>query len=544
MRRIAALAVLGLLVAACNGTWASDQIDAAAAVSDISVPTTSPATSPESSPTLPPTSPPSASTPSTSTSPSNTTYEPVFEPNDCPMDVSGQLVDRVDCGVLIVPVDRALPDGNQARIAIAVLRSEATSPRADPVIYLHGGPGGNALPDFDQWLRPEHDILETRDLILIDQRGSGYSLPSLNCTEYDGEYSSDRRALRDCFNRLDDEGVDTDRFTTLDIALDVADLRIALGYAEWNLYGISYGTRVALEVMRSAPTGIRSVVLDSPYPPEVSAYLEQAPNGRRAIDSVLSACARLDECDEAFPDLAARLDKLLLRLRDEPISVDVEEWLSGDTIEVYVDDEVFVNGIFGALYDTHALRDVPLAIHRAANDDLAEAARLLGLGDGFDKSIRRTFQDDDYISLADAEGAHWSPECAEEARFSSSTEAIDLANADDPIEQALIGDVRYAFAVCEIWDVMPAREASQSPIVSDLSTLVVVGEFDPITPPLWGEATIDDLTNATLVTVPAAGHGATLETCPESIMLAFLDDPTAELDQSCLDDLGPEFYLE
>ncbi|NNE72408.1 MAG: alpha/beta hydrolase [Acidimicrobiales bacterium] len=540
-RRVAIFVLFALFTGACAGGWVSDEVlEEIGELPELPAAPLPPNPAPPSPPPPGP-PPPGPIPPTTSTEPTRPSdYEPAYEPTECRMVLLDNEVDRVDCGALIVPVDRALPEGPQVRVAVAIIRSTADAPLADPVLYLHGGPGGFAVPDYDQWLYPEHPILETRDLILIDQRGSGYSEPSLNCPEVEG-FGNPLNGLRDCFQRLADEGVDVNRFTTEDIALDIADLRIALGYESWNLYGVSYGTRAALAAMRAEPAGLRSVVLDSPYPPEVEAYAEQAPNGRRAMDSVLQACTADPRCGEAFGDLRPTLDRLLTDLAESSETVTVDALFGGEPIEITVDDSVLANGIFATLYDTFSARAVPLAIHRAAEGDLDSAAELLSLAGGFHKP--RAQDEDEYLSLIDAEGAHWSPECAEEVAGSSLDEAVDAAQADNPIDQALLGDVEYVFSACRVWAVDAAPAATQDPIRSDVRTLIVAGQFDPITPPGWGERTADDLTSAQLVIVPFAGHGSTYERCPESLMMAFLDDPDQGVDTACLGELEARFRL-
>ena len=211
----------------------------------------------------------------------------------------------MDCGYLVVPESRAKPDGREVRLALAIVRSTAAQPAPDPVVYLEGGPGGSAL--YDAWYWFESPIRERRDIVLIDQRGTGYSQPSLNCPEIEDEdvYTADEEldAARACSRRLRREGVDLKQYNSAATAADLADLRVALGLEQVNLLGVSYGTRAALTAMRDSPQGIRSVVLDSAYPPEVDAYTEEAANAAAAIEVLLNGCAADRRCAKAYPKL-------------------------------------------------------------------------------------------------------------------------------------------------------------------------------------------------------------------------------------------------
>jgi len=200
---------------------------------------------------------------------------PAIEWTPCWMELPDGFVEGedIECGYLLVPENRAKP-GNTPTIelAFAIVYAPTEDVQPDPIIYLAGGPGGNAVADVESWL--EIPYLGDRDLILLDQRGTGYSLPSLNCPEVEaGEEeveAGEDNGTEACRDRLIDEGVDLQAYNSAENAADVADLRVALEYDEWNLYGISYGTRLALTVMRDHPEGVRSVIIDSVYPPEVS----------------------------------------------------------------------------------------------------------------------------------------------------------------------------------------------------------------------------------------------------------------------------------
>ncbi|HEX6305128.1 MAG TPA: alpha/beta fold hydrolase, partial [Anaerolineales bacterium] len=204
-----------------------------------------------------------------------------------------------------MPENRARPEGSLIQLHVAVFRSRSEEPENDPVVHLAGGPGSSSLGVAGYILGQGMDaILEQRDLILFDQRGTGYSQPRLDCPEREAltptllEGSLSQRAeqdaiveaLRECRERLTEEGVDLSAYNSAASAADVNDLRRALGYTKINLYGVSYGTRLGLTVMRDYPQAVRSAVLDSAYPPQVNLYTSLAPNAERAFNQLFAGC--------------------------------------------------------------------------------------------------------------------------------------------------------------------------------------------------------------------------------------------------------------
>ncbi len=528
---MAILVVLALVVAACSQPWLPDDV-----IADIPAPTTIPPVVPRATPP-PPTEPPAGTTPDAppvTTPPELPRYSATWQTNDCPMDVFADDVDRVQCGTLVVPVDRTRPDDGDVALAVAIVKSAAAEPASDPVVYLHGGPGGFALLDHDTWLFPEHPLLAERDLILIDQRGSGYSVPSLNCPEALDAVNL-VRALRRCRERVAADGLDVNRFSTAEIAADVDDLRRALGYAEWNLYGVSYGTRVALTALAQNDTGIRSVILDSAYPPEVEAFEEQAVNGSAALRSLFAACAAQPACATRFGDLEPLLEIALAELREQPVTVEVDDPFYGEVVEIDVDHLGLAGELFGSMYSSTALASIPLAIGLISSGDVEAGMQLLAPLDGYSSNRR---QDDDYNELFDAELAHWVPECREEMAYTD-TNAAAAAIDGSAYASALLADLPFQREVCTVLEVDPADPSTQLPVVSDVPTLILAGEFDPITPPKWGFAAADDLREAELVLIPSAGHAPSFDDCGTELVEAFIADPVSPLDLSCADTVAP-----
>ena len=210
----------------------------------------------------------------------------------------------ISCGYLTVPENRTLSNSPTIELAYAIVDAAEDEGRP-PIVYLAGGPGGSAIDDFvadpEGWQYP---FTNARDLVLIDQRGTGYSIPTLDCPELAEEVAfEDENPEVTCHNRLLEEGIDLTAYNTAENAADVAALREELGIESWDLLGISYGTRLALEIMRDYPQGVRSVVLDSVFPPNADTPGEEALAPLWSLQWLFQECANDGYCSENYPDL-------------------------------------------------------------------------------------------------------------------------------------------------------------------------------------------------------------------------------------------------
>ncbi|MGB0389085.1 MAG: alpha/beta fold hydrolase [Ardenticatenaceae bacterium] len=481
-----------------------------------------------------------------------------FEEDSCPFELFDG--DDIRCGYLYVPEDRADPEGREIELAVAIIGSRSEKPKADPIIYLEGGPGGSPLFDPDSWL--ESPLRDEREIILLDQRGTGFSLPSLNCIEMEEDEEDPLGAAKACRDRLAKSGVNLAAYNSANNAADVNDLRLALGYDEWNVLGISYGTRLALTVMRDFPEGIRSVVLDSVYPPNIDAYTEQALNNADAIQAMLQGCAANAACNDAYPELETKFYELIAQLNEKPVEVDQEE-IYGDQI---------VDQLVSSLYDTSAIPELPFIIHEAYNqnyDPLLDliappedksrtrsndfsrslgAERLKHALSGAEGSLlrleRRRFQDGEG-DISDSEGMFYSVECHEEMPFGDLDQAEKLvAKYPTQVTDGLLAGLEQEYQVCEIWGAGEADQIESEAVRSDIPTLVLAGEYDPVTPPSWAKSAANTLSNHHYFEIPAGGH-ALMDAgeCPLGIIVAFIDNPNAQPDGTCVGNMKPTFVV-
>lgn len=466
-----------------------------------------------------------------------------FEGAVCPFDVlQGQ---AVDCGYLVVPEDRGKPDGRTIRLAVAILRHPSGAPEPDPIIYLEGGPGGSPLemhaPSFARFAPM---LAANRDIILFDQRGVGYSEPALDCPVFtelyldlldhtvDGQLLTSQEILDrkvETFAACAEElsaVADLSAYNTVANAADVNDLRVALGYDEVNLWGGSYGTRLALGVMRDHPQGLRSVVLDAPYGPEVDVYLATPSSYDRALTVLEQECAADDACNAAYPDLRAVLFDTVERLNANPVTVEVIHPTTGESYTKLLDGDGLAELVFRSLYETAMRPLLPQAIYGASEGTFAS----------FVPGVMFDILRQDYRSW----GMYFSVLCNEEMPFST-REEFDAALVDYPELAGFFAGFEVgglSYAVCPRWGAGQAGALENEPVTSGIPTLIMTGQYDPIVPPGWGQSAAETLTSSHFFEYPGMGHGTTSGDCPREMMLAFLDDPGAAPDDACIAEMA------
>jgi pimeloyl-ACP methyl ester carboxylesterase len=470
---------------------------------------------------------------------------PRLEWGSCDFPIPSGFTEGTDalCGYLVVPESRDIPDGPTLRLAILILKARNETEQNPPLVILHGGPGGSAIKNMVDYFTSSR-ILYDRDVILIDQRGSGYSEPRLDCPElidywYDdseaneeegSEENGEAQALEACKERLTQEGIDAEAYTTEENAADIEDLRKALGYEKIDLYGVSYGSDLAIAVMSTYPSGIRSVILDSPVPGGGGTAASEI----AALHEIIKACNRNPECRSAFPSLNDDLQEAIDRLDDKPITIHIAHPKTEEITEWLIYGHDFTSILAEAFRDDMFVSIGPLIIHDAGNGRyviIEIMAELIGemmdsVSLGTNVSTRctsdTTYFTDDFIS-ADVED--------------SSTEAQDEA-----------GDPEYDD--CAIWlgegssGSETPNETNLPPPTSIIPTLVLSGRFDPLTTPDYGHWIAEQLPSSTAVTIENAGHGTIgSSTCVDAVMAQFLDDPSEPVDLECTMKLSEIYFV-
>jgi pimeloyl-ACP methyl ester carboxylesterase len=385
-------------------------------------------------------------------------------------------------------------------------------------VYLSGGPGSGALDELvaGAW-RIFLPILEKRKLVVIDQRGTGYSVPKLSCTEFsstsDALTSVDLTKLQACHDRLTGLGVDLSQYNTATNAADIRSLRTALGYASWNLLGISYGTRLAQEIMRQSTEGLRSVVLDSTLPPDVDLLAKSAADMARSLQQVFDTCDAKPYCDRTTPNFLERLDAVVDKLNASPLSVNVSGAMftfSGDTL---------LGLVHALLYSPSTIPFVPMLVWELDQNDTSFVDALYrGV-----TAQPSTIADAMHLSVACSE---WVPRTSQ-AAFEEASAGVDprVASALDP-KNTYIKE-------CPLWGVTAAPVEEAAPVNADTPTLVLSGNYDPITPPEWGQHVASGLAHAQFVLFQGGAHALTTLDCGGKFVASFIDAAGPVAEPSC-----------
>ncbi|XXF76331.1 alpha/beta fold hydrolase [Myxococcaceae bacterium GXIMD 01537] len=459
-----------------------------------------------------------------------------FERTPCNDDVAKD--ERIDCGLLVVPENRSKADTRMIQLPVMIFRSRAEKPAAEPLLFMPGGPGVSAVAN--QRSGKSIPILDERDFILMEPRGGKHARPALECPEVNaltGEVTAGRlrgqkfvdamaSAARRCRATLTASGVDLDGYTTDATAHDIEDLRKALGYAKWNLYGLSYSTRLMLTVVRLHPAGVKSLILDSVFPPDVVFDEFGATNLLRALNVVFDGCAADRACGAAHPHLRAQFARLISRADARPLQLGLDAAATGGR-PLEVRGAQVADALYMGLHRRDTIPLLPRIISRAATGQYEELAALVKDNQG---PSRLTW------------GLRMSVTCAEENPFENAARAA--AQLSPAMGLGGIDERTVPTEVCRVWNVAPAPSEVKELVRGDIPTLIYAGEFDPDTPPEWGRQLLETLPNASFVEMRGFSHGASFNPCGREITIAFLRDPSSTLPTTCALKLrGADFSL-
>ena len=339
-----------------------------------------------------------------------------------------------------------------------------------------------------------------------------------------------------CRDRLRGECINLAAYTSTDAAADLADLRQTLGYKEWNLYGLSYGTRLALTTMRDHPEGIRSVILDSVYmPPQVDFYAELMPNAVGTFRKLFRLCAQDADCDAAYPQLEAVFLETIERLNAQPAIFQVVNPLTQTEVTGKMNGPGFVGLLYRLLYSTGEIPRLPDLIYRMYDGDYHLLPNLLE--DPLNEPLRYSV------------GMNHTIHCSEEEPFTSREKiAAGIVGLDMRYHGHYHWDVDvYAFLdFCDQWSTRKSNPLENQPVVSTIPTLVLAGEFDPASPPVHGRLVVQNLPHSFFYEFPGIGHLAVYSTpCAESVVAAFLNVPATAPNSSCTREMTePHFWID
>lgn len=440
----------------------------------------------------------------------------------------GLSLSKAECAYLTVPQNFAEPNGRTIKLHIALIVANARVPAADPAVYLAGGPGQSASESYGQIANGFREILKTRHLLLIDQRGTGLS-HALKCTLPEDvalekpDPAASRALVQAC---LGEQDVDPRFFTTTDATHDLEALRVAIGAPKLNLIGFSYGTRVAQQFAMHFPGSTRSLILDGIAPNELILGSEHAAALDDALAKQFARCVGDKACFARFGDPALTLAQLYSDLKANPREVSMPDPLTGKTA-------TFPLGI-GALqsmarfyaYASETSALLPLLLDEAKQ---GRPQALVAQGEMAGKSIG------DAMSY----GMQLSVMCAEDAEF--------LKPNPSDANRLLGGEMEEMLRVqCQEWPKGARPKDFFQPLRSAVPTLLISGELDPVTPPRYGETVLKGLSNAVHIVAPAMGHVNLARGCIPKLAAKFLQDMQPKLlDTACVKEILPApFFLE
>ena len=475
-----------------------------------------------------------------------------FEPAACSMPIpEGQDPANVHCGWLTVPENRARPEGRSIRLPVVVLAATGPDPAPDPLLILSGGPGqwaiDSVLPRFTaDFAAP---LQAKRDLVIFDQRGSGRSQPALNCPEVQSYRDSlgvltttaedleiDSEIFRACNDRLLREGNDLSGYSSAATARDIDDLMTALGYDRFNLYGLSYGTRVALTAMRDLDSArIRSAVLDSVVPLQTD-LVKTGSAVERSFDKLLADCAADPACNAAFPNLRQTSFDLIDRLNREPLTLMPVDPATQQPFPAIISGDRLVRLAESGFQSAALIPFIPTFVTTTAagHPDLLNAA--LGV-----------------VAAPEL----YSPGVQNAVLCNEETPLIDAARAQQ--EQALVNPLlAHTYAVpdalmraCPHFGLPAPDPVENQPVHSDVPTLIFAGDYDPNTPSTLGRLAAETLPNSHFFEFRGFGHVVLFQAtapaegpaCSMQVMAAFLDDPQQSPDGSCVAAIPPPHFV-
>lgn len=467
-----------------------------------------------------------------------------FEPGSCPKTPTPvPALATARCGTLVVPENRVDPNGRTVSLAVAIVPATAPTPGALPVVYIHGGPGGDtfaALPDLIS-----AGVNTNHTLILMAQRGSYNSQPNLLCPPLDAAFAAEvslgyrnprsRKAVvqaaTECHSKFVREGIDLSAFNTTEMADDLAGLRSALGIKEWDVFGHSFGTTLALTYVRDHPDGVHALILDGSQPPSVVSIAFTWKAAAEAFKNVFDACAAQPSCKTSYPHLSQTFTRLGKTLEAHPVTTQVT-LDSGAKVTVKLDAEALLSWM---TFATHLPTTIPAYLNALANGNPQPIAKQWATSKEDHSGDIGAFSWGEFDSV-------W---CSEAVPFSTPSQDLKAGESALPgFPKAVLSDsptlaLFYLRAQCKIWNVPKAPSSFRAVTKSSVPTLLLNGSFDAQTAPSNGAYVATSLSHATNLVFPGSAHAVYADVpCAQSVIRSFLNNPYAP-DTSCVPTVKP-----
>jgi pimeloyl-ACP methyl ester carboxylesterase len=451
-----------------------------------------------------------------------------------PCRVSG-VDEHLLCGKLSVFENRQTRTGRKIDLNVVLLPALDQHNKEAPLFDLAGGPGVASTSAAVLYATDLRDYRRHRDVVLVDQRGTGASNP-LHCEDSEPHYLREMYPVKyvdDCRRRLE-RVADLTQYTTPIAMDDLDDVRAWLGYDHINLIGLSYGTRAALVYLRQHPERVRSIVLMGVAPTNAKLPMYHTRNGQRAMDLLFAECAADLACDKEYPRLREEFSALLKTLEQKPVQVKYKPAPEAKELDVEIRRAQFAEELRSQLYAPPSARRVPFIIDRAAHGNFTPFLKLAIPADPSSK-----------LANFIADGMYLSVTCAEDVPF------IDTPAAERMNKDTFFGNYRVEQQVraCAHWRRGTVPKDYDKPVDGTAPVLIISGFMDPVTAPDWATEVKSHLPNSKLWLIRNHAHlpvGLTNFACFDDVIKKFLDQPEAnKLDTSCGDQMRPPpFFIE
>ena len=439
---------------------------------------------------------------------------------------------KARCGTLQRHEDPANPDSPILSLFVAVVPALSLEPQPDPLVPIAGGPGQASSDFYAAYQGAFEKVRRNRDIVLLDQRGTGQSA-AMNCEAVEdiieGRFSREQTlaVTQECLEQLPHDP----RFFTTSVAVgDLEALRQALGYSAFNLYGISYGSRVAQHFVRRYPASTRTVILDGVVPPQIALGPAIAIEAQNALDAIFERCAESEVCAERFPDIREDFSILQAELVDEPVTINLPDPLTGKPEEMSFGPQELAAALRLLSYHPNSVAVMPMLINEAIRGNYAPLASQFMM-------IAAS------VSDAMSIGMHNAVVCTEDAPYFAGEQV-----SRDALDATYIGPLQLDAleTICSVWPTGVLDEDFKTPLASDLPVLLLSGEADPVTPPHYAELAAIDLDNARLLTGRKQGHGQAPRGCMPDLIAEFVESANNhDLDAGCFDRVhAMPFFLD
>lgn len=427
---------------------------------------------------------------------------------------------------------RTNPERGQFVLPVVIIRDNSPDHRDDPLVYLAGGPGNSSYleaDNVDHWFYWADIAGLSRDLILVDQRGTGLSRPRFHCYTYQDfvrntlrenlplreEHKAALAAVEECVGQMEVLGYSLNNYSTTQSAGDMNDLMQALGYDEWNVMGGSYGSRLALEWLRQSDNRIRAAILDSVYPLDKGSLAEWPSLLHNSFEYFWRACEKGILCGSSQPNpdggLESRFWRAMAVLKETPVTLSVPLWDGGWPVKTVLNDHRFLGMVYSALYDDTLYTDIVRAIDEVLNGGETALQKLAA--HSVNSELAPEFSTMVYLAVDCAE----SPDVSEK-------EFRDM-RARYPKWSAYT-EYAWQYDMCRPIPRRADLEAFKKPVQTKVPTLILSGGFDPVTPAAWAEELAARLPAAQRWHLDRAGHGVVASSaCVHESLRKFLDAP-------------------